>query len=77
MRPYIISEEEIVILSEKKKSADDGGADQDDDFENCKGRCGYTIWCRECMKERETAIRAQEEAEFRKRQELESEKNSD
>jgi hypothetical protein len=24
----------------------------DDDFENCKGQCGYTQWCRACMEER-------------------------
>ena len=24
----------------------------EDDFENCKGKCGYTIWCRACMEER-------------------------
>ena len=31
-----------------------GNAEEEsDDFENCKGRCGYTIWCRECMASRE------------------------
>ena len=24
-----------------------------EDFENCKGQCGYTIWCRECIASRE------------------------
>jgi hypothetical protein len=26
--------------------------ESDEDFENCKGRCGYTQWCRACMEER-------------------------
>jgi len=21
------------------------------EYENCKGRCGYTPWCRDCMKQ--------------------------
>ena len=28
----------------------------DDDFENCKGQCGYTRWCRACMEERKTLL---------------------
>jgi hypothetical protein len=28
----------------------------DEDFENCKGQCGYTIWCRACMEERKRMI---------------------
>jgi hypothetical protein len=27
-----------------------------DDFENCKGQCGYTIWCRECMANRDKHV---------------------
>jgi len=23
-----------------------------DDFDNCRGRCGYTPWCRQCMESR-------------------------
>jgi hypothetical protein len=26
--------------------------ESDGDFENCKGQCGYTTWCRTCMEER-------------------------
>jgi len=25
----------------------------DEVWENCKGQCGYTPWCRECMLEKE------------------------
>lgn len=28
----------------------------DEDFENCKGQCGYTIWCRACMEERKKLL---------------------
>jgi len=30
-----------------------------DDFDNCKGQCGYTPWCKDCReskKEAETSI---------------------
>jgi len=30
--------------------------ESDEDFENCKGQCGYTIWCRACMEERKKLI---------------------
>ncbi len=63
-------------MSDQAEKVNNGNLAEDDDFENCKGRCGYTIWCRECMKARDEAIRAQEEAEFRKKQEMEAENNS-
>lgn len=28
----------------------------DADFENCKGQCGYTQWCRACMEERKKLL---------------------
>lgn len=59
-------------MSDKAEKVTDNSLEGDDDFENCKGRCGYTIWCRECMKARDEAIRAQEEAEFRKKQKMET-----
>jgi hypothetical protein len=30
--------------------------ESDKDFENCKGRCGYTQWCRACMEERKILL---------------------
>ena len=33
----------------------------DDDFENCKGACGYTIWCRACMEARKEEERRRAE----------------
>jgi hypothetical protein len=35
----------------------------DEDFENCKGQCGYTIWCRACMEETKKLIREAEQKE--------------
>ena len=34
--------------------------ESDEDFENCKGQCGYTIWCRACMEETRKRIREAE-----------------
>ena len=28
------------------------------DFENCKGQCGYTIWCKACLEERKQTSHA-------------------
>lgn len=33
------------------------------DFENCKGRCGYTQWCRACMEERKKMLDEAEQRE--------------
>ncbi len=35
----------------------------DEDFENCKGQCGYTQWCRACMEERKKLLREAEQKE--------------
>jgi hypothetical protein len=35
----------------------------DEDFENCKGQCGYTLWCRACMEERKILLREDERKE--------------
>jgi len=35
----------------------------DDDFENCKGQCGYTQWCRACMEERKKLLNEAERKE--------------
>jgi len=29
----------------------------DIDFDNCKGQCGYTRWCKACMEERKQKSR--------------------
>lgn len=29
--------------------------DSNDDFDNCKGQCGYTPWCKACMESRKEA----------------------
>jgi hypothetical protein len=39
------------------------GWDSDQDFENCKGRCGYTPWCRACLEERKKLQREAEQKE--------------
>ena len=31
-------------------------SESDGDFENCKGQCGYTIWCRACREERKKLL---------------------
>jgi hypothetical protein len=28
-----------------------------DDFDNCKGQCGFTPWCKACMESRKEAER--------------------
>jgi hypothetical protein len=33
------------------------------DWENCKGQCGYSRFCRQCMKERDRLIREKKIAE--------------
>jgi len=30
-------------------------ADFPDDFDNCRGQCGYTPWCKACMESRREA----------------------
>jgi hypothetical protein len=48
-------------LIEKAQPDPDPGSDED--FENCKGQCGYTIWCRACMEERNKLLREAEQKE--------------
>jgi hypothetical protein len=38
------------------------------DWENCKGQCGHTRFCRQCMQERDRLIREKKQAK-RKRME--------
>jgi hypothetical protein len=39
---------------------------EEDDFENCKGQCGYTIWCRECMANRKKELsEAESDTDYR------------
>jgi hypothetical protein len=40
------------------------------DWENCKGQCGYTRFCRQCMQERDRLIREKKQAEQKRREEL-------
>jgi len=40
------------------------------DWENCKGQCGYTRFCRQCMKERDRLIREKEQAKRKSMEEL-------
>lgn len=42
----------------------------DDDFENCKGQCGYTIWCRACMEETKKLIHEAEQKKLAEREAL-------
>jgi hypothetical protein len=51
--------------SEQKESS----PASDEDFENCKGQCGYTPWCRACQEELKKKIH---EAERKKMEERES-----
>ena len=39
---------------------------EEDDFENCKGQCGYTVWCRECMANRKKELaEAESDVDYR------------
>ena len=40
------------------------------DWENCKGLCGYTRFCRQCMQERDRLIREKKQAERKRMEEL-------
>jgi hypothetical protein len=42
--------------------------DSIEDWENCKGQCGHTRFCRQCMQERDRLIREKKQAK-RKRME--------
>jgi hypothetical protein len=39
------------------------------DWENCKGQCGYTRFCRQCMQDRDRLIREKKQAEQRRTEE--------
>jgi hypothetical protein len=41
-----------------------------DDWENCKGQCGYTRSCRQCMQECDRLIREKKQAERKRMEEL-------
>lgn len=53
-------------MNNSTEQPDKNGAGTAFDFENCKGQCGYTVWCRECMKAREAELKAREIAEAQK-----------
>jgi hypothetical protein len=40
------------------------------DWENCKGQCGYTRFCRQCMREHYRLIREKEQTERKRMEEL-------
>jgi len=40
--------------------------ESDEDFENCKGRCGYTQWCRACREERTKLLDEDERKEAKR-----------
>jgi hypothetical protein len=44
----------MTVPDEDKQRKPDAPAGND--FENCKGQCGYTIWCRACMEERKKLL---------------------
>ena len=39
------------------------------DWENCKGQCGYTRFCHQCMQERDRLLREKKQAERKRREE--------
>jgi hypothetical protein len=69
-------EERFAIISHKvnqlnpaeEKLTEKETMDSRGDWENCKVQCGYTLFCRQCMQERDRLIREKEQAE-RKRME--------
>jgi hypothetical protein len=40
------------------------------DWENCKGQCGYTRFCRQCMQERDRLIREKKQSERKRTEEF-------
>jgi hypothetical protein len=54
--------------SGEKKLTEKEAKDSIDDWENCKGQCGHTRFCRHCMQERDRLIREKNQAK-RKRME--------
>jgi hypothetical protein len=57
---HISQADEKLTEKETKDSLNDG--------ENCKGQCGHTRFCRQCMQERDRLIREKKQAK-RKRME--------
>ena len=47
--------------------------DSMDDWENCKGQCGHTRFCSQCMKERDRLIRDNKLAMRKRMNELDNE----
>ena len=41
----------------------------DEDFENCKGQCGYTPWCRACKEEIKKMLSEAERKKMEEREE--------
>jgi hypothetical protein len=35
-------------IEPKDNNSEKTKPDPDDDWENCKGQCGYTPWCKDC-----------------------------
>ncbi|MCK9230656.1 MAG: DUF4185 domain-containing protein [Syntrophales bacterium] len=56
------------VMPDSSKTIRPGSVPEvDEDFQNCKGQCGYTEWCRRCMEERKE-IREAELKKIRQRQ---------
>jgi hypothetical protein len=64
----IISHKVNQLNPAEEKLTEKETMDSRGDWENCKGQCGYTLFCRQCMQERDRLIREKEQAE-RKRME--------
>ena len=58
------------LNEEEEKLTEKETMDSMGDWENCKGQCGYTRFCRQCMQERDRLIREKEQAERKCTEEL-------
>jgi hypothetical protein len=54
----------------EKKLTEKENMDSIDEWENCKGQCGHTRFCRQCMQERNTLVRQKKQAERKRMEEL-------
>jgi hypothetical protein len=52
----IMKEKKEQTLVEEQKSAEENPSVPDDLWDNCKGQCGYTHWCRDCLLEKEKLL---------------------
>ena len=65
INPYVNQLNEAEEKLTEKETMDSMG-----DWENCKGQCGYTRFCRQCMQERDRLIREKKQAERKRMEEL-------